>query len=183
MKAFFVALILTLVASLTMAQEYKPKAGETVLRVAVEGRGNIFIKLHTKEAPNTTSQIIRLARSGFYNGQRFFRVEKSPRPFLAQIGDPKSKSGDIDDASLGSGGSGSRVAYEDSGYPNVAGAVGLSALPNDKNSGDSQFYMLMATSRFLDGSYTVFGQIVQGMDVLRTIEKGDRVSGVSVLNG
>ncbi len=183
MRTLLVLFILAILTAWSPAQDYRPKAGETVLRVAIEGRGNIFIKLYTKEAPNASGQVARLAKSGFYNGQRFFRVEKSPRPFLAQIGDPKSKSGSIDDPGLGSGGSGTRVPFEDSGYPNVAGAVGLSTLPGDKNSGDSQFYMLMATSRFLDGNYTVFGQIVSGMDVLRTIEKGDRVSAVTVITG
>jgi cyclophilin family peptidyl-prolyl cis-trans isomerase len=176
-------LVLLVLASLSLGQEYRPKSGETALRVVVEGRGMIFIKLHLKEAPKTTARIIQLAKSGFYDGQKFFRVEKSPRPFLAQIGDPASRTKPMTDPTLGSGGSGQKIPYEDSGYPNVAGAVGLSALPDNRDSGDSQFYMLMGTFRFLDGQYTVFGQVVQGLDVLRTIEKGDRVTTVSVISG
>jgi len=179
----WLVLLLVWVATMAFAQDYRPKSGESVLRVAVDGRGVIFIKLHTKEAPKTTARIMQLAKSGFYDGQKFFRVEKSPRPFLAQVGDPGSRSKPMDDPSLGSGGSGQKIPFEDSGYPNVAGAVGLSALPDNRDSGDSQFYMLMGTFRFLDGQYTVFGQIVQGLDVLRKIEKGDRVTAVTVLVG
>ncbi len=166
-----------------MAQGYTPKSGETVLRLNVDGRGSIFIKLHTKEAPKTTTHIIRLVEQKFYDGQRFFRVIRSPRPYLAQIGDPNSRTGDIDDPSLGTTGSGARIAYEDSGYKNEAGAVGLATVHQDKNSGDSQFYMLMADSKFLDGAYTVFGKIVAGMDVLGKIQKGDRVGSATILRG
>jgi cyclophilin family peptidyl-prolyl cis-trans isomerase len=59
--------------------------------------------------------------------------------------------------------------------------VGLSALPNDKNSGDSQFYVLLGPARFLDGSYTVFGKVVEGMDVVNKIEKGDRIDKVTIV--
>jgi cyclophilin family peptidyl-prolyl cis-trans isomerase len=176
MRTILLALVLFLCA-LAGAQ------GETQLRLTIEGKGVIVIKLHTKEAPNTTAHVIRLARSGFYNGLRFHRVEKTPRPFLVQIGDPASRSGDLNDPSMGQGGSGARIAYEDSGYGNTAGAVGLAAMADNRDTGDSQFYMLMTASRFLDGKYTVFGQIVSGMDVLRKIEKGDRVSTVQVVGG
>ena len=64
-----------------------------------------------------------------------------------------------------------------------AGAVGLSTLPKDRNSGDSQFYILLAKSRFLDGNYTVFGQVVAGNDVLNKIQKGDLVVRASIIQG
>ena len=146
--------------------------------VQVEGRGTITIQLFTKEAPKTTAHIMRLARSGFYDGQRFHLVIKSPRPYRVQVGDPASRSGDLD--SVGQGGSGAKIAYEDSGKSNVEGAVGLSTVPGDKNSGDSQFYMLLGNARFLDGSYTVFGKVTEGMDVLKKVEKGDRVTKVTI---
>lgn len=158
---------------------YRPKSGETVLKLEIEGRGDVYIKLHTKEAPKTTTHILKLAKDGFYDGQRFHRVETSPRPYLAQIGDPASKSGDLS----GNGGSGARIDYEDSGYGNEAGAVGLSRPKNDAGGGDSQFYILYERASFLDGNYTVFGKVVGGMDVVKKIQRGDRVIRVSTLTG
>jgi len=178
----FICLLFCLVlAGLGFAQDYRPARGETVLRLAIEGRGNVYIRLHTKEAPNTTAHIIQLAKSGFYDGQKFHKVLKSPRPYLVQVGDPASRNQDLD--SIGNGGSGNPVAYEESGFSNEAGAVGLAAQRDDKNSGDSQFYMLLDRASFLDRKYTVFGQVVSGMDVLRKVEKGDRLQSVSVLQG
>jgi len=150
----------------------------------IEARGTLFIKLHTKEAPKTTAHIVELARKGFYDGQRFYRVVKQPRPYLVALGDPDSKDArNLDSPSIGQKGSGIRVPYEDSGYKNESGAVGLSTLPRDRNSGDSQFYILLAPSRFLDGSYTVFGRVVAGLDVLNKIERGDVVVRCMVLEG
>jgi peptidyl-prolyl cis-trans isomerase B (cyclophilin B) len=167
--AFFVSTVILGLAACAEAE---------TMRVEVEGKGRISILLYTKEAPKTTAHIMRLARSGFYDGQRFHLVIKSPKPYRVQIGDPASRGGDLD--SVGQGGSGAKIPYEDSGKPNVEGAVGLSTVPGDKNSGDSQFYMLLGNARFLDGSYTVFGRVVEGMDILRNIAKGDRVGKVTI---
>jgi len=158
---------------------YRPKAGETVLKVEVEGRGDVYIRLFTKEAPKTTSHILKLVRDGFYDGQRFHRVETSPKPYLAQIGDPASKGGVL----TGNGGSGGRVDYEESGFSNESGSVGLSHPKGDPNGGDSQFYILYERASFLDGNYTVFGKVVSGMDVVRRVERGDRVIRVTAING
>ena len=165
--------------ALSVAQQYTPKANETVLKIEIEGRGNIYVLLHTHEAPKTTGHILALAKAGFYNGQRFHKVERIPKPFLVQIGDPTSKAGDIEAA--GSNGTGARIPYEDTGFKNVVGAVGLVRNTEDKNSGDCQFYMLLDKSSFLDGNYTVFGQVVVGLDVLKKIQKGDRAVAVTIL--
>jgi cyclophilin family peptidyl-prolyl cis-trans isomerase len=164
-------------------QAYRPKPGETILQLVIAGKGEVNILLNTTAAPRITSRIIELTRSGFYNGQRFFRVEKSPKPFLVQIGDPSSRTKDINDPTLGSGGTGVRIPYEETGMPNVEGAVGLSTLPRDRDSGDCQFYILLGPARFLDGNYPVFGQVVQGMDVVRKIELGDTVTSATILKG
>lgn len=169
-----------LVAALTafaFDQAYKPKAGETVLKVEIEGRGDVYIKLYTKEAPKATAQILKLAKSGFYDGQKFHRVDTDPKPFLVQIGDPASKKGDLS----GKGGSGARIGYEESGFTNVAGAVGLAHPVKDVEGGDSQFYMLLDKASFLDGNYTVFGKVVSGMDVLKKVAKGDKVNKITVV--
>jgi len=146
------------------------------MRVSIEGKGSFTITLYTDKAPKTTAQIIRLAKSGFYDGQRFHIAIRSPRPYRVQVGDPASKNGDLS----GTGGSGNTVPYEENDLTNVAGMVGLSHDPNDKNSGDSQFYILLGSARFLDGSYTVFGKVTDGMDVVEKIEKGDKIEKVTV---
>ena len=165
------------------AQGYKPKAGETVLKVDIEGRGSYYVQLFTDKAPKTTEHILKLVQKKFYDGQRYHRVEKSPKPFLIQVGDPQSKSEPVDSDKMGKGGSGSKIAFEDTKRSNLAGMVGLAASPTDRNTGDSQFYVLLADSAFLDGNYTVFGRVVLGMDVVRQIERGDRVTAITVLNG
>lgn len=164
-----------LLGTLAVARQAGP-----VMRVRIEGRGNVDIRLHTKEAPKATAQIIKLVRSGFYDGQRFHRVVRSPRPFLVQVGDPASRDG-VEDARIGSGGSGARIPFEDSGFKHVTGAVGLSTKEGDRDSGDSQFHIMLGTQGFLDGQYTVFGQVIEGMDVVRKIEKGDRIISVTIL--
>lgn len=187
LKKMFKSLIafgLGMMALAAMAQGYVPAKGETVLKVDIDTRGSLYIKLFTAEAPNTTNQILSLVNSGFYNSQKFHRVEKSPKPFLVQIGAPGSKTKSVDDPELQKEGTGNRVAYENSGYKNdQEGMVGLSTQPGNRDSGDSQFYILLGPAKFLDGNYTVFGKVVAGIDVLRKIEKGDRVSTVSVLKG
>ncbi|MCB8932780.1 MAG: peptidylprolyl isomerase [Fimbriimonadaceae bacterium] len=184
MRGFLALIAILAVAAAALAQTYTPKPGETVMRVAIEGRGNLFIRLFTDEAPKTTTHIVKLAKQGFYDGQRFFRVVRQPRPFLVQIGDPQSRSKDLDDPAMGTGGSGAKIAFEDSGKLNdKAGVVGLSHREGDRDAGDSQFYILLAPSKFLDGNYTVFGQVVAGMDVLQKVEKGDRVTAVTILGG
>lgn len=152
---------------MAMGQNYTPRAGETVLKIEVEGRGNVFIRLYTKEAPKTTSHILELVRNGFYNGNKFKRVEKSPKPYLVQVGEHDKSNG--------------KIPYEDSGFKNLEGAVGLAHPVEDRDAGDGQFYMLLARASFLDNNYTVFGQVVQGMDVLQKIEKGDRIVSITVM--
>lgn len=163
-------------------QTYTPQPGETIMQLQIEARGNVYIKLHTAEAPRTTEHIARLVQSGFYDGQRFFRVIRSPRPFLVQIGDPASRDASkLDDPAMGSGGSGARIPYEPNRFTHEAGTVGLATLPKDRDSGDSQFYITLAPAKFLDGNYTIFGQVVSGMDVVRSIERGDKVVAARIL--
>lgn len=177
-------MIVLALSTMALGQTYSPKPGEKVMRVAIEGRGNLYIRLFTDKAPKTTAHIVSLAKQGFYDGQRFFRVVRQPRPFLVQIGDPQSRTKDLDSEEMGTAGSGARIAFEDSGVLNdKAGIVGLSHREGERDAGDSQFYILLAPSKFLDGNYTVFGQVVAGLDILNRIEKGDRVTAVTILGG
>lgn len=155
----------------------------TTMTLKIQGKGDVVITLYTKEAPKTTAHILGLAEKGFYDGLKFFRVMKEPKPFLVLFGDPQTKTKAIDDAAIGTGGSGKRIAYEDSGKSNLKGAVGLSTLPRDKDSGDSQFYILLDDKPFLNGNYTVFGQVTSGMDVVSKVEVGDQVTSISIVRG
>lgn len=179
MKTFrliFMVILFTVLACGSALAEAKTK-----LKIVVKDKGDVVIELFTKEAPKTTAKIIALAEKKFYDNQKFFRVMKDPRPFLVLFGDPGSKTKSMDDSSLGTGGSGESINYEESGKSNVKGAVGLSTLPRDKNSGDSQFYILLDDKPFLNGSYTVFGQVLSGMDIVEKIEVGDLVTSVTVI--
>ena len=169
---------------LAVEQVYTPKPGETLMRMEVEGRGTIVIRLNTKEAPQTTAHIMDLVRRGFYDGQRFHEVIKSPRPYLVRIGDPLSKDpSKLDDPRMGTGGSGKRIPLENSGLTHDTGAVGLATYRDDKTAGDSQFYIMLAPAKFLDGNYTVFGKVVAGMDVVNSVQKGDKVVSVKIQVG
>lgn len=182
MRRLLLVVVIAMLACLGFAQ-YKPKAGETVLRLTLENRSTIDILLYTKEAPKTTAHIIGLVQRGFYNDQRFHKVVKDPRPFLVQIGDPGSKTKSMDDRTLGTGGSGTRVPFEESGFANVTGAVGLATQENDRDSGDSQFYILLANSRFLNGASTVFGKVVSDMSTVEKLAKGDKVTSATIVRG
>jgi cyclophilin family peptidyl-prolyl cis-trans isomerase len=170
--------------AVSVQPSYRPKKGETVLVLTVKNRGEVVILLETAKAPKTTSHIIKLAEKDFYKSQRFHRVEKTPRPYLVQIGDPKTKTiSDMSDPKVGEGGSGAQIAYEDSGLKNVKGAVGLAALRGQRRKGDSQFYILLGDQRFLDGNYTVFGNVVSGMNVVQKIQLGDQVTSAAIKRG
>ncbi len=145
----------------------------------IAGRGNVVIRLYTDEAPKTTAHISKLVRDGFYDGQKIFKAVKKPRPFLVQFGDPQTKTRPIDDPAMGTGGTGTKIPYEASGLRHVRGAVGLSRLPEDKDSGDCQFYIMLGAYSFLDDNYTVFGQVVEGLDLLDSLEPGDVVTKVT----
>ena len=178
MKLFrLVLVVFALVgATLSMAQT-------TSMKLTVKGKGDVVIELFTKEAPNTTAHIIGLVEKGFYDGQKFFGTMKEPRPYMIKFGDPQTKTKAVTDSSIGTGGSGSKIAYEDSGKQNVKGAVGLSTLQRDRDSGDSQFYILLDNRPFLNGSYTVFGRVTKGMDIVESIGDGDQVTSVTIVRG
>ncbi|MBI5708646.1 MAG: peptidylprolyl isomerase [Armatimonadetes bacterium] len=182
---FLLVVAWTLIGVLAaVPQAYQAQPGEVLLQLSVEGRGTIMIRMQTKEAPKTTEHILSLARRGFYDGQRFHEAIRTPRPYLVRLGDPLSKDpSKLDDPKMGTGGSGSKVAFENSGLSHDTGAVGLATVQGERNSGDSQFYIMLAPAKFLDGKYTVFGKVVAGMDVLGRVQKGDVVTSARVIVG
>ena len=122
--------------------------------------GRVVIALRPDLAPLTVAHIKELTRRGFYDGLAFHRVIDG---FMAQTGDPKGN---------GTGGSGHTVKAEFSQGHFVRGTVGL-ARANDPDSGDSQFFICYKPVPALDGQYTIFGQVVSGMEYIDAIKKGD----------
>ncbi|WP_179187883.1 peptidylprolyl isomerase [Kiloniella majae] len=126
--------------------------------------GKVFIEMLPNLAPNHVARIKELTRDGFYDGIVFHRVIAG---FMAQTGDPKG---------LGTGGSGKKLKAEFSREPYVRGTVGMARSQN-VNSGDSQFFIMFKRTPSLDGQYTVWGKVIQGMEHVDAIKKGQPGSG------
>jgi peptidylprolyl isomerase len=123
--------------------------------------GRVVIQLRPDKAPKTVARIKELARQGFYDGTPFHRVIAG---FMAQGGDPTG---------TGTGGSGKRLAAEFNDIRHDRGTVSM-ARSSDPNSADSQFFICLAPAPHLDGQYTAFGQVIEGMEFVDRIKKGDQ---------
>ncbi len=126
--------------------------------------GRVTIQLRPDLAPGHVARIKELARSGFYDGLNFHRVIEG---FMAQGGDPR---GD------GTGGSGQKLKAEFSREPHVRGTCSMARAMNP-DSADSQFFICFAPAPFLDGQYTVWGQVVDGMEHVDAIKRGEGRNG------
>ncbi len=125
--------------------------------------GRVVIELLPEVAPNHVDRIKELAREGFYDGIVFHRVIDG---FMAQTGDPTG---------TGMGGSGKKLKAEFSKMPHERGTVSM-ARAQDPNSGDSQFFICFDEAPFLNRQYTVWGRVIEGMDNVDKIKRGEPVS-------
>lgn len=142
--------------------------GMSKATVVIEtNKGTIKYKFYPNDAPKTVSRIVELINSGFYDGLIFHRVIPG---FVIQGGDPR---GD------GTGGSGQNLPAEFNSRKHIEGTVAM-ARAADPDSADSQFYITHAPQKHLDNNYTVFGQVIEGMDVVRAIRAGDKMTNVYV---
>jgi len=134
-------------------------------------KGDIVVDLDAGEAPRTVNNFVFLVREGFYDGLTFHRVEPN---FVIQGGDPLG---------TGTGGPGYTVPAE-IGLEHVEGALAMARQGDQVNperaSSGSQFYITLAPTPHLDGAYTVFGEVVEGMDVVQSIEIGDLIESVII---
>jgi len=121
--------------------------------------GTIAFKLLPDLAPETVRNFEKLARDGFYNSTLFHRVIPG---FMIQGGDPNTKSGNKN--TWGTGGPGHTIKAEFSSRSHHRGIVSM-ARAQDPNSAGSQFFIVTTDSTFLDRQYTVFGEVIEGMDV------------------
>jgi peptidylprolyl isomerase len=122
--------------------------------------GVVVIELLPEIAPNHVARIKELVKEKFYDGIVFHRVIDG---FMAQTGDPTG---------TGSGGSGRKINAEFSSTPHKRGIVSMARAQNP-NSADSQFFIVLADSTYLDNQYTVFGRVISGMEFVDKIKKGN----------
>lgn len=125
-------------------------------------QGRVVIELRPDLAPNHVARIKELAQKGFYDGVVFHRVIDG---FMAQTGDPTG---------TGRGGSGKNLKAEFSKAPHERGSVSM-ARANHPDSADSQFFICFDDARFLDGKYTVWGRVIEGMENVDKIKRGEPV--------
>lgn len=132
-------------------------------------KGDIKGEFYPNEAPNTVLNFVTLSKEGFYDGLTFHRVEPN---FVIQGGDP---------AGDGSGGPGYSIPAEFNNHPHVPGALAM-ARSKDPDSAGCQFYIVLTREQaeHLDGQYTVFGQVTEGMDVVKSIEVGDKIEKIEI---
>ena len=128
-------------------------------------RGRIVIELFADETPVTAANFLSLARDGFYDGLTLHRVVPG---FVIQGGCPR---GD------GWGGPGYSIPCEVTARPYERGSVGMALA--GKDTGGSQFFITHSPQPHLDGRYTLFGRVKEGMDVVDRIQPGDRIVRVS----
>lgn len=142
-------------------------------------RGNFTVVTFPREAPKTVEQITRLVREGFYDG---LAVHRMVRNTAVQMGDPGTRTLPPGDPKIGRGGSGHPLPPEYQGQTvrYLEGTVGL-ARGKNPDSGDSQFFITVSPAPHLEENFTVFGQVVQGMDVVRLLTVGDRIQRASIL--
>jgi peptidyl-prolyl cis-trans isomerase B (cyclophilin B) len=176
---------------------YKPNGTETA--VITTNKGVIKVKLYGTDAPVNTANFIELAQKGFYDKVKFHRLEPG---FVIQGGDPQTtkltskevatlvkqqKQGVYEQGQpmLGTGGPGYTIMGEfdpaNVKHAHVDGTLAM-ARSNDPNSAGSQFYFTLGPQSFLDGNYTVFGDVTEGLSVVHELEVGDVIESVTIEN-
>ncbi len=169
LRACLAALLLLAGAALTVsgasaAEEKRALDPENTIYLELE-HGRVVIAMRPDLAPNHVARIKELVRDGFYDGTPFHRVITG---FMVQGGDPTG---------TGMGGSGQKLDAEFNSGKHVRGAVSMARAQNP-DSADSQFFIVTADSNFLDGQYTMWGEVVEGMDAVDKIKVGQPPNGI-----
>ena len=137
-------------------------------------KGDVICELYAAEAPLTVNNFVYLSRAGFYTGLTFHRYVES---FVIQGGDPLGQ---------GNGGPGYTLQAE-IGLPHPKGALAMARQGDEINpqreSSGSQFYVTLVATPHLDGAYTVFGQVIDGMSVVEQLRQGDLIEDIVVTEG
>ncbi|WP_462137144.1 peptidylprolyl isomerase [Candidatus Mycalebacterium sp.] len=130
-------------------------------------RGKITLELYPEHAPKTVNNFVFLSGEGFYNGVVFHRVIAD---FMVQGGDPSA---------TGSGGPGYRFEDETAGSPLVHSRGVISMANSGPDTNGSQFFITHSPQPHLNGRHTVFGKVIDGMDVVDAIQQGDKMEKVT----
>lgn len=161
MRRFFGSLLSILVITLMVNQNAAAADTEDLIYLQLE-TGRVVIETRPDIAPKHVARIKELVREGFYDGLKFHRVIDG---FMAQTGDPRGN---------GTGGSGQNIPAEFSDFEGFhRGTVGM-ARAQSPNSADSQFFIMFDRAEFLDGQYTIWGEVIDGMEHVDDIKKGSR---------
>jgi peptidylprolyl isomerase len=135
------------------------------IRIAVEKRGDIVIELLPDKAPKACARILVLVKSGFYTGLPFHRVEA----YLVQTGARETSLPPVEGEMFSQ-----RLSHD-------RGMVGMARLPNNYDSATTQFYIMKEHRPLLNSEYTLFGRVVEGMDVVDRIKKGDKIGSIAIV--
>ena len=155
-----------LILILTIGVCMQIEANDNLLLMELKS-GNVTIEMKPEIAPNHVKRIKQLVREKFYDGLKFHRVIDG---FMAQTGDPLGN---------GTGGSGQNIDAEFSSAKHIKGTVSM-ARARDPNSADSQFFICLADAPHLDEQYTIWGQVIEGMENVDKIKKGEGNNGAVV---
>lgn len=142
----------------------------------VTPRGDIIVELFEDDAPNTVANFVSLAEDGYYDGTLFHRVVPN---FMAQGGDPNSKPGNS--GRPGTGGPGYVIADEINEDSRKHFAGTLSMANSGPNTNGSQFFLTHRPTPRLNGDHTVFGRVLEGLDVVRSLQANDAIESMQVL--
>ena len=177
LRCFFVVLFIGLFIQNVSAEIKEKKFTKGEIKKMAETRavietkfGNIELKFFPDVAPNHVNNFIELAKKGFYDGTTFHRVIPG---FMIQGGDPNSKS--PDKSTHGMGGPGYTVKAEFNAMPHKKGTLSMARSASPDSAG-SQFFICVAAAPFLDRQYTVFGEVVSGIEVADKIVSQPRDS-------
>lgn len=142
-------------------------------------KGNFTAELYPGDAPETVANFTRLVGDGFYNGVVFHRVIPD---FVVQGGDPLTKDLPLTHPRVGTGGPGYTIRCETKGNPHRHTPGVLSMAHAGRDTGGSQFFIVLNedNTRHLNGVHTVFGKVVEGMDVVNTLARGDRIDRITL---
>lgn len=142
--------------------QYKTASATAIITTS---KGEITLQLYGDVAPYTVANFIKKAKDGFYNGLTFHRVEG----WVIQGGDP-----------VGTGTGGGNIAVEFNDKPFVTGSLGSASRGDGKVQNDAQFFITKSDSSHLNGAYTNFGIVTEGMDVVNKIAIGDTITGITI---
>ncbi len=142
-------------------------------------KGSFTAELYPADAPETVANFRKLIEDGYFDGIVFHRVIPE---FVVQGGDPLTKELPLTHPRIGTGGPGYTIKCETKGNPRKHEVGALSMAHAGKDTGGSQFFIVLneANTRHLDGVHTVFGKVVDGIDVVNTLERGDRMDSVKI---